>query len=415
MSRKKILLIMNYKEREYNHFSLIKKRIERIDPSAEVLLLDWRERYFTRRAILFRPIAVLTFPFTSVGLSRVYYLLKFFFKTKIITLRTEGILDLEAKNFEKNLDFFEGFDRFGPRLVDYDLHWGADMAIPMGKRLLKNKKISSLDRVKVVGYPRLEWGIANASCLSNDQCFYEKKYPDKKNRILILTGFQLADYTEADLFLAGDLDANENLDALKKTVYVTKYYRDSIIDTVNKLAVKFPEYLFIIKLHPLEQESTYKSVLKCENVFFPSKLQDILSLVNWSACVLHYGSTSIADAYIAKTASVLYRSRQYPGYYGNSTWPNTSVATLEDLTVFFEEEIATGNVMFISSPKMESVLLGSYGYVREVEFVPTLRIAELLLDSANAQKVSIFDKYLYFSLFWTISLIRDGLYRLIKR
>ena len=110
-------------------------------------------RVFNGTSSRYKPDVILTFPFTCTGFAAWYYVFKLFFRCKILSLRAEGVVDLSS---EYNIQWAIGFDHYGSRLVDYELFWGSQVAEAIGRNLLKQGKLSSMDRVKIVGYPRLE-------------------------------------------------------------------------------------------------------------------------------------------------------------------------------------------------------------------------------------------------------------------
>ena len=66
------------------------------------------EKYFTEY-LKYKPDAILTYPFTGVGLARFFHLYKFFLGAKIITFSTEGGTDLPT---DRHIKLFCGLDKY---------------------------------------------------------------------------------------------------------------------------------------------------------------------------------------------------------------------------------------------------------------------------------------------------------------
>ena len=99
----------------------IKREIARLAPQTEVKVLPY-DHNFMDEVLAFEPDLMLTFPMTSVGLAAPYYVFKHLFGTKVVCFRAEGIVDPASPQSVSN---HIGYDRYGPKLVDYELVLGS--------------------------------------------------------------------------------------------------------------------------------------------------------------------------------------------------------------------------------------------------------------------------------------------------
>ena len=107
---------------------------------------------FMAEVLAFRPDVMLMFPMTSVTLAVPYHVFKHLFGTRDFCFRAEGIVD---PNSPSSLSNHIEYDRYGATLVDGDIYWGPGSAKLIGDALVARGKLSSPERVRCFGYPRI--------------------------------------------------------------------------------------------------------------------------------------------------------------------------------------------------------------------------------------------------------------------
>src|SRR3972149_3880548 len=147
------LFVLNKPEREFEIMNNIINWIVQKEPETTIKMLDFREDRFISKTLEYSPNIIFTFPFTAYPVSTPFYIVKYLLNCHIVCFTTEGLLNF---NSEKQIKRHIGFDRYGNAIVDYELVWGKKVAESEAKELLKQDKISSLERVKDFGYPNYE-------------------------------------------------------------------------------------------------------------------------------------------------------------------------------------------------------------------------------------------------------------------
>src|SRR5574341_349 len=150
----KVLLVINKPNRETRIMESIKEEILSINGDARVEIWEMCTPVFNRCVLKFKPDVILTFPFTCTGFSAWYYIFKFFFKCKVLSLRAEGVVDLSSAY---NIQWAIGFDQYGKYLVDYELFWGTLVGESIKHNPPTQINLSTINRVKTIGHPRLEF------------------------------------------------------------------------------------------------------------------------------------------------------------------------------------------------------------------------------------------------------------------
>ena len=327
LSTERILLVLNHPIRERALFESIRRQILELAPSVQVEIVEFRDVMFLQKAIDFRPQVVMTFPFTALTIADRWYPIKFLTNCRLITYRAEGgLLDYSGVIIDNT--FFVGYDRYGPTLVDRELFWGRKMAEYAVPPLLKQGKLSSPDRIGVVGYPEYEKYFGSPEDVSADLPSEISKridrYP-KERTILLITGFHGSLYLKEDIINAKDWydplapDADEKLQwALTEAENIGRFKQSWIEKTIESAKAN-PEVLHILKCHPLEtliQErkkhdlyavlNGYSNILYVQNV-------PVRQLLQRCGLFLHYGSTTLAESILLKIPSAfVYSEAIYP-------------------------------------------------------------------------------------------------------
>ena len=405
---KKILLVLNKPNREIPIMELIKHNILELQPDAVVEIHEMCTPEFNRFVLKFRPDVILTFPFTCVGFSIRYYLIKFLFKTKIICFRAEGVIGL---NSEYDAKWATGFDSYGPSLVDYELFWGPKMAEIVGDNLSLQNKISSLTRVRGVGYPRLEkYFVAGLELsLSNFPKRIANKIKEyaRENILLFITGFHLANYSRQNLFDAKDLDAENNLDKLLEGVKISKRFRKDWIENIISVAKQNPRQLFIVKKHPIERREDYAEFEVRDNILYIYEDINLEDIIPFAGLLLHYGSTALVDSYLSKVPSVYVYTLANKQWYSDLGWPSTEKVMINDLSAIVDKFL-TGNIAFEMTLDIKCVMRDFFNIEDGKSYCPSREIAHIILDPQPPQKIQITDPF-----FWkaVVSGILHPIYR----
>lgn len=393
----KILLVLNKPNREILIMESIKREILSICPSAVIEVREMCVPGFNSFVFKFKPNVILTFPFTCEGFSRWYYLFKVFLGAKIISLRAEGVVDFSN---EYNVQWAVGFDNYGSTLVDCELFWGGKLAQAVGNQLIKQRKLSSMARVKVVGYPRLEAYFGD-----KDQCtptlplrIKQKLSSYKKEQIvLFITGFHLANYTKQNLFDAKDLNAENMLDELLEGVEISKRYRSEWIENVIVAAKENPEALIVVKKHPIEKRENYEAFSAVNNILFIDEDIQVEEIIPYTSMLFHYGSTALVDAYLSKIPAIYVYSQENKQWYSDLGWPSAMRINVNEIPATVRKCLS-GSLLFEMSSDIKRVLKEIFNIEDDGLYRPAKKIAQIILDPTPPQKIRIFDPYFLKSL-----------------
>lgn len=394
----RILLVINKPNRETRIMESVKREILSIDQEAKVEIWEMCTPVFNKDVLKFKPDVILTFPFTCTGFAEWYYVFKKLFRCRILSLRAEGVVDLSS---DYNIQWATGFDNYGNALVDYELFWGSQVGEAIGGNLFKQGKLSSMDRVKIVGYPRLE------------SYFQETPYPtledlpgrivntlktySRKNVIFFATGFHLANYSRQNLFDAKDLDAENRIEELLEAVEISKRFRQEWIDQVIKTAEHNPGLLLIVKKHPIEKKDDYTVLEKLPNVLYIFEDIEIQNLIPSAGLFFHYGSTSLVDSYLSKVPSIYVSSRNNKAWYSDLGWPSSRKIDVSQIPTLVQEHVTVG-IPFVMTTEIRAILKNVFNIEEGKPYVPSRKIAELILQKDAAQKIPLTDIYFWKSL-----------------
>jgi surface carbohydrate biosynthesis protein len=398
----RVLLVMNKPNREISSMESIKRAVHCISPSTTVEIRHMYSPDFNRFVFSYKPNVILTFPFTAKGLNRQYYLYKVFIGAKIITLRTEGVVDF---NNEHNIQWALGFDRYGDCLVDFELFWGGRLAQEIGGRLVQQKKLSSTSRVKVVGFPRIESYLENNSHASNFlplRIRQKLAAYNKKDIFLFITGFHLANYTRQNLFDARDLDAENKLDELLKGVEISKNFRSDWVKNIIAAAADNQHVLLIVKKHPIEKKDDYIDFDGVNNILFIYEDICIAEIIPSVGYFLHYGSTALVDAYLLKIPSIYVYSKQNKQWYSDLGWPSSLKIEVNEIPLIVKDILAGTTNFDMNCADIKCVLKDVFHVEEGNDYKPSHEIAKIILDPTPPQKIQLTDIYFLKALINTI-------------
>ncbi|MDC0190302.1 hypothetical protein OAJ77_03620 [Rhodospirillales bacterium] len=428
--KKRLLCVVNKPQRENPVFDHLEAHLASEFEGWEILVL-WLhgEPRFLVKALTFFPTVVITFPLTGRGLSLSSYIIKYLTKSALLCYRTEQNIDFRSR---QQVKWLVGMDKYGDTLVDYEVFWGISAAEIIGPELLKQNKLSSLDKVRVVGYPPYESYFSGTSHsinhqeLPNSMANLISGYK-KDNSFLFITGFHLADYSMEDFINAGDCfdpDSKTLHDDKAEAVLGTKKskkFRELWINNILVAAKRFSDHLFIVKIHPIEEEifktwrepSPYNRLANSKNIIVIGTELSIGNLLPHVSRFFHYGSTAISEAYLKKIPSIFVTSQElYSGgkdstsnwFYSDNGSPNDDDIDIINLCDFIERRIEpktqpdhsdqVKNLLFGLFNITEANLLGTKPYE------PSKEIAKLLENIVNepSRQISSKDKFLHSAL-----------------
>jgi len=397
---KNILLAYNKKNREKDYLKLIKKEIENTNEYKVILLPRTPSAKFIFNVFKYRPKSILTFPFTAKGSSPIFYILKFIFKFKLVTLRTEGVMYYDSP---RNIKWHLGNENYGKNLIDLEIFWGDKQREVLGKHLLINNKIENKDRLITIGYPRIEL---------TERISENKNIP--KGYLLFATGFHLADYTKKTIISAKDIPTDkESFDYSLDAIEISKKLRSKFIKEIDATAA-LSDSLFYIKIHPIEKKENYIFKNFNSNIIVIKDEYTISELVRNCDFFFHYGSTTLIDAYLHNKPSFYYYYKESKTYYPDLNWPNNKILNLDSLKEFILNN-EMNQFKFKLSKEIKDVLKEEFNYSFSKTYKPSKEIASRLLSKSKLLKISLFDKYLWFSVFKSFTLLFGYLSRELQK
>lgn len=394
----KIVLVLNKPIREIPIMESIKREICRINPDASVMVREFCAPGFSTFIFKFRPDVILMFPFTCEGFARWFYIYKFFLGSKIITLRAEGVVDF---SFEYALDWAVGYDKYGDSLVDYELFWGGKLAKVVGPALVKQRKLSSVERARVVGYPRLEAyfeGKLKPPPTLPIRIQQKLENYKKEKIVLLITGFHLANYTAQNLFDAKDLDAENHLDELLEAVEIAKRFRSEWIANAITSATENPDALIILKKHPIERMEDYDALNAFDNILYVYEDVQVEEIIRYAGILFHYGSTTLVDAYLSKIPAVYVYSKKNKHWLSDLGWPSSIRVEEHEMAAVVKRFVAGNLNLEVNNSNIKIVLKDIFNIEENIPYRPSREIAEIILDPTVPQKIKVTDLYFLKSL-----------------
>lgn len=393
----KICIFYHVAEREKDSCLMIADSIKLLNPSAKVVVEEfYRGLYY---AFLFRPDVVLTIPPRDANASNRLTILKKIANCAILSLMTEGYFDSFT---EEILQIMVGTNQYSPYLIDKYLFWGEKIKECLVNVLKKNKKITDGSRAQSVGY--VYYDIDKIK-----DFFNKKKLPDDvqrwkegyRRRILVLTGFMGAEYTETDM----QIESNSRFYGIKgkEKEYIQEVkewderrkkfaeYREKYLNSVITIAKTHPETGVLVKMHPVEMESfftgekyqCYHALEQYKNIILLKENVLIGRILPFADVVIHYGSTAGLEAYIYDIPTVQLFDPAYedkPGEPGFCFYESTVRINVNDWRLL--EKTVSGKIETRYLSSVEEVLKGQFNWTKDQqrEYHPTKAYAEIILS-----------------------------------
>jgi hypothetical protein len=394
---KRILFVLNKPNRELAIMNAIKSELAVLAPSAVTRIIPY-DGQFMDAVLEFRPDVMMTFPMTSISLAAPYYVFKRLFGTRVLCYRAEGIIDPHSPQSVTN---HVGYDRYGPQLVDGEIFWGPGPARIIGNALLAARKLSSAERIRYFGYSRLEryYGApAPAGLAPLPEAVAARLAAQSRDRIVLLaTGFHFANYTREMIFAAKDLDAENRCDELLATIEEVKRFRAAWIAATRQAAAENPDLLFVLKKHPIERREDYGELESVPNVLYVWQDVDIGDLAERAGIFFHYGSTALADAYLAGVPAVYVYSREprCRAWFSDMGWPSARSIATDEIAQAVREFRAGSIVHDPRDARVKEVLEFNFNIRQGEDYRPSRQIAQFLLQEDKAQRPSLLDTHMW--------------------
>lgn len=406
---KRIAFVLNKATREIPIVERISREIKKQSPTTDILIVpSAHDSEFIPKLIGYNPDVVVTYPFTGRLLSRPFYLVKRFTGCTLICYRTEGLINVDG-----GAVVHAGQDSYCKSLVDYEVFWGSAVRNAISEVLLGQDKLSSADRAIVLGYPRYEFfrelneqqsriGKKSQPTINNRQlknCIHNFS---RNDRLLFLSGFHFADYTDDDLILAGDLSLDD-LEDWKLLRNALRQFRKEWISNLCNLAKCNPKNLFILKKHPMEviaetkkQRSVYTTLTEFPNVCIIDDEDSTMELLGLSGVLFHYGSTVALESFICGVPSVILKSnrlfRQVQYAYRAVSLPAHATFEIEDM----EQAVQLwndGGLEYSHLPEMDQLLYDIFDIQDIREYRPAERIGKFLLQDHTPQRIHFWNSF----------------------
>lgn len=395
----KILFYENNPSREAPIVSFIKDELKKRNSALEFYELPFKTDKESFYSILrLAPDIIFTFPITLQIQTVQYTLLKYLLGVKIITFATEGLFDFDDEELQKNV---AGYYDYSCQLIDYECYWGPKAAEVCGKIQLERKRLLSQERIKVFGYPLYEKEKVNLYYkdydIVNRVAYISKRV--KKN-ILVVTGFQGADFTEQQIIGVGDYvptdqEGTEFQKRLKKMIEEfnrVRNLRNEYVRLINKLARELPDFHFWVKLHPSEIRNIkennvpydYYKELQADNISIIAESIPIGTILDVMDCMIHYGSTTSLEAYIYKVPTIYLYYEQKAKFHENISTVDIEVSNYEKCLHFVQSEMC-----FRENEKATKLLYNGMNYIEGKSYKPTEGIAEFITETIEEKNLEI--------------------------
>lgn len=233
-------------------------------------------------------------------------LMKFVYNCCIIAMPTEGLMNLDRESMQRLV----GYNSYSENLIDTYFFWGAAMAEKAGRELIEQKKVISLEQIKVFGYlPYEKQQVCKYFRVTEEINKMINVKEQKRKIVLFVMGFHNADITLQERIDEGYFKdfSEKEIQAAKKKSRANKYYKIKYLEALKYCIEENPNIFFVLKLHPVEIESmvqkgenTYQEFECYSNVLILADTNPIAAYFDKIDCIVHYGSTVGMEAYIYK-------------------------------------------------------------------------------------------------------------------
>ena len=395
--KKRILLQYHILSREYVIIENIRKELEKLGH-----IVGFADFMDVEACLEFEPDIIITHPIRTDTDVKCLSLMKVATNAMIIPMVVEGYYNWD--NYSEVL-MYVGMAKCSDKLIDYYFEWGKKTALAEGECLRNLGKITSLDKVKVFGYIPYEkdkmFNYYGDQKTLREYTEWKSAYDDI---FLCLTGFHDADLSIENIYIEQNFTAEEGTEEyLKEVNFYEKYfsyikkYREKYFNVIAAIAEKYPDKGIVVKLHPVEiqrfkeREKFYEEKISCyPNVYILKEAFPNSVVLKDSKLMIHYGSTSVLEAYIHEVPSVLLTDetgdiiRPVAGdmRFFSGTWymdinnPDYIVNNIE-------------SVGFIKDDKVESILKEGFSWEKNKNYSPSKDIALFLDGKLEGSKLDL--------------------------
>lgn len=383
---------------------MIKEEILNLNENADVRIRNFdnvREEVWD-----FCPNVILTIPPRNYWVSNWLMMVKAALGCSVVVLLTEGFFYYNGKKEWKK---YVGTNNYSEKLVDYFLFWGNKTKEGYLDILAEDKKITEVERAKVVGYAYYDINYFKSYADRITMPRMVQNWIQKGNKhVLCLTGFMAADYTIKEFDIEGSIGGGTKkerkleIDAAERRIKAFYEYRKGYINNIIQCAAQNPDISFLIKLHPAEFAVYFKGknyqfyhiLDKYLNIYLLDEAVPLGMLLPYTDVMVHYGSTSGLEAYLYEVPTLHMFSEAFNGCSrmpGYCIYQSNRELTLEDFEQF-NESIVRG-VPFDKLEDVEKILHEQFDWEKgKKDYHPAERIAKYILESWDKKQVLDKDK-----------------------
>lgn len=387
--KKKYILAYTVKEREYFQLQLIKRYIEESEQNNEVIILDVLDivKYSIYNAIS----VILCPPIRSKVLQNILTYVKQTNNCRIVCLVTEGYEDYSNPEvIDKRLGDVE----LPLGLIDYMFYWGGKTAKLYGQRMIEKKQICSMKQIGISGYIMYDYNSIKRFWEKPDIFCELSKRMENSNKVVLYIGIPID--TPDETLSYGTEEEAIVLQKYQRALEFCKQYINNLI----VMAKQNPDILFLYKMHPREIGknnpdllNSYEEIREIKNIVIVDYQVPLFFLLENTDLLLHYGSTTLLEAYIWKIPTVQFiQTCTLGGEYGfgRTIGPmSTILCGIDDMKTVSNiiERLLNRNITFVTHEENDTFLEEAFNFRGDIEDYNPVRIIadELLKDEEGAR------------------------------
>lgn len=399
---KKIMFLYHVKEREFEIIEMIVRQIKKKDPRVEIKIEEFYRGVCA--SVLYMPDVIVTIPPRDIWSSNYLTILKAITDAKVVSMVTEGYYTFSPQDIKTAV----GYNAYVKELIDYYILWGPKTKEIFGRALLEDQKIANLDRIKVTGYAWYETDYVSRRYQADKRYIkMQEQLAKHKRNILIITGFQMADWSIREYQLLGCFGDNkplkdrsaEEIECAEKSIAAEWEFRNKYIKMIASLAKFHPEVGILVKLHPVEISDgvdCYDKLSIYPNVMLIKENIPLACMLNKIDFMIHYNSTCHFEAYIYKVPTIQ--------MYDDSVvteltfaWQTKSNSTylvhIDDFATV--DSLITENAKFRQLVSMDKIIYELFNWQRNVDYRPIEEIAYYITDTTKPQHLRYLDREVF--------------------
>lgn len=396
----RILIFYHVPERELNSCLLIAESIKKLNSKAKVVVKEFYQGIYF--ALLYKPNVILTIPPRDTSSANRLAIVKKITNCTILSLLTEGYYQTFS---DYNVQIAVGTNEYPPSLVDKYLFWGEKTRKHFVKILKENHKIEDESRSQTVGYVYYDVEAVK-------DFFYGEELPGEikrwkegfKRRILVLTGFPIAEYTKDEQIIMSafryygikgkEKEYEEELQEWKERKNDFRAYRKKYLECIVNFAKNHPDIGILIKMHPVElndflvgeKYQCYRELEIYSNIILLKENVLLGRIFPYTDMMVHYASTSGLEAYIYDVPTIhLYDSKyeKKAGAPGYCNYESTAEVDVNAPELF--EKIAYAGIELRHLEDVENILEEQFNWEKSKkdQYHPATEYAKIILESVG--------------------------------